>query len=131
MVGLWKPHLALRRVLWLDLDLAPLRCHASCVEKRKPHHDLRAFKALFSTVTALTVTSAAMKDALALGYTRQKMVEAIQAMEPRHFYKSMTALADHTCWQDVYHVPHEGTLLYVKFTDDRITAFRVLSFKKR
>ena len=101
------------------------------MEKRKPHHDLRAFKALFSNVTALAVTTTAMKDAHALGYTRQRMVEAIQAMEPSHFYKSMTALADHTCWQDVHHVPYEGTLLYVKFTDDRITVFRLLSFKKR
>jgi len=69
------------------------------VEKRKPHHELRAFKALFSKADALVVT--------------------------------ITALADHTCWQDVYHVPSEGIVLYVKFTDDRITVFRLLSFKRK
>ena len=52
-------------------------------------------------------------------------------MEPKHFYKSMTALSDHTAWQDVYHVPHNGRVLYVKFTGDRVTDFRLLSFKEK
>ena len=45
--------------------------------------------------------------------------------------KSMTALADHTQWQDVYHVPWGDLLLYVKFTDDLITEFLLLSFKEK
>ncbi len=101
------------------------------VEKRKPHHDLTAFKAHFFTADALAVTKTALADAQALGFTRRKMVEAIQAIRPGHFYKSMTALADHTCWQDVYHVPFEGLVLYVKFTNDRLTVFRLLSFKEK
>lgn len=32
------------------------------------------------------------------------------------FYKSMTTYDDHTVWQDVYHVDHNGRLLYVKIT---------------
>jgi len=111
--------------------MAPYRCHYGAVEKRKPHHELRAFKALFSKADALVVTRTALADALALGYTRAKIVDVIQATEPEHFYKSMTSLTDHTCWQDVYHVPSEGIVLYVKFTDDRITVFRLLSFKRK
>lgn len=30
----------------------------------------------------------------------------------------MTSFADHTIWQDVYHVPYDDTVLYVKFTVD-------------
>jgi len=32
---------------------------------------------------------------------------------------------------DVYHVPWEGVTLYVKFTDDVVTEFVVLSFKEK
>jgi motility quorum-sensing regulator/GCU-specific mRNA interferase toxin len=74
------------------------------VEKRKPHHDLTAFRNAFSTPEALRATRTAVHDAGKLGFTRSGMVEVIQSMRPAHFYKSMTALADHTAWQDVYHV---------------------------
>jgi hypothetical protein len=30
----------------------------------------------------------------------------------------MTSLASSEIWQDVYHVPHGGLVLYVKFTTD-------------
>ena len=59
------------------------------------------------------------------------MVMAVAGMQARHFYKSMTALADHTRWQDVYHVPFAGLVLYVKFTAERMTGFRLLSFKEK
>lgn len=101
------------------------------MEKRKPHYDLAAFKTAFSTVKALHMTLTAASDALALGCTKTKVVEIIQGMSAGQFYKSMTAHTDHTSWQDVYHVPWEGLVLYVKFSDDRITAFRLLSFKER
>jgi motility quorum-sensing regulator/GCU-specific mRNA interferase toxin len=101
------------------------------VEKRKPHHDLPAFKKAFSTEKTLYMTLTAASDALALGCTRSKVVEVIQGMKSIHFYKSMTTQGDSTSWQDVYHVPWDEKTLYVKFTDDRITAFRVLSFKEK
>ena len=47
------------------------------------------------------------------------------------FYKSMTALMDHRTWQDVYHVPADGLVLYVKFQADVVTEFRLMSFKER
>lgn len=52
-------------------------------------------------------------------------------MKPSQFYKSMTSFADSRHWQDVYHVPWQGLTLYVKFTDDALTEFTVLSFKER
>lgn len=52
-------------------------------------------------------------------------------MQRRHFYKSMTSYADHRIWQDVYHVPSEVGLLYVKFTADAFAEFLLLSFKEK
>lgn len=46
------------------------------------------------------------------------------------FVKSMTTYADHRLWQDVYHVPTRGLLLYVKFQADVLTEFTVVSFKE-
>lgn len=46
------------------------------------------------------------------------------------FYKSMTTFADHRLWQDVYHVPADGLLLYIKFQADVVTDFTLVSFKE-
>lgn len=43
----------------------------------------------------------------------------------------MTAYADHRVWQDVYYVPSEAGVLYVKFTADVMTEFLLLSFKEK
>lgn len=101
------------------------------MEKRKPTYDLDAFKSAFCRVDRLHMTLTARQDAVGLGFSDRDVVAAIQVMERRHFYKSMTAFADHTAWQDVYHVPFRGVLLYVKFTADRVTVFRLLSFKEK
>ena len=55
----------------------------------------------------------------------------IQTMKQEHFFKSMTAYADHRLWQDVYHVPSSIGVLYVKFTADVLTKFLLLSFKEK
>ncbi len=53
-------------------------------------------------------------------------------MDKTHFYKSMTSNYDVSVWQDVYHVPHVGGTLYVKFTDNgSVTQFTLLSFKEK
>lgn len=112
--------------------MTPLRCHSAVVEKRKPHHDLASFKKAFSSPERVRVTRTALKDAQAQGFTLAMMVEVFQSMRSPHFYKSMTSLADSTCWQDVYHVPWgDDLLLYIKFTDDLITEFLLLSFKEK
>jgi len=72
-----------------------------------------------------------MQGARALGFSVQEMLTVFQVMKPRHFFKSMTSYHDHTQWQDVYYVPYEGLVLYVKFTTDCVTGFRLLSFKEK
>jgi len=100
-------------------------------EKRQSTYDLEAFKAAFSSVERLAVTGAALRSAAALGFGRTEIVETIQTMRREHFYKSMTAYADHRLWQDVYHVPSSVGVLYVKFTADVLTKFLLLSFKEK
>jgi motility quorum-sensing regulator/GCU-specific mRNA interferase toxin len=98
-------------------------------EKRKPTYDLDAFKAAFSSVERLRVTSTAIRTAAALGFGRAEIVETIQTMQRSQFYKTMTSYADHRVWQDVYHVPSSAGMLYVKFTADTVSEFLLLSFK--
>jgi hypothetical protein len=43
----------------------------------------------------------------------------------------MTSIYDASVWQDVYHVPHAGGTLYVKFTDNGGSEFTLLSFKEK
>ena len=43
----------------------------------------------------------------------------------------MTSYANHRLWQDVYHVPSEAGVLYVKSTADVVTQFLLLSFKEK
>ena len=99
-------------------------------EKWMPHHDLEAIKLAFSKGNGL-VTRIATQDAAGLGYGSEEITAIIQTMVKGHFYKSMTSNYDASVWQDVYHVPHTGGTLYVKFTDNGGTGFTLLSFKEK
>jgi len=101
------------------------------MDKRRPTYDLEAFKAAFPTAASLNVTSTAIRDAADIGFTRGGIVATLQTMSRTHFYKSMTSHADHRVWQDVYHVPSAIGVLYVKFTADAVTDFKLLSFKEK
>jgi motility quorum-sensing regulator/GCU-specific mRNA interferase toxin len=99
-------------------------------DKWRPRHDLEAIKAAFSEGNGL-VTRTATQDAVRLGYGSTEITAIIQTITKRHFYKSMTSVYDASVWQDVYHVPHVGGTLYVKFTDNGGSEFTLLSFKER
>lgn len=101
------------------------------MDKRRPTYDLESFKAAFSTAEALNMTITAANDAAALGFGRSEIVTLLQTMRPLHFYKSMTSHADYKLWQDVYHVPSAVGVLYVKFTANTVTLFKLLSFKEK
>lgn len=101
------------------------------MEKRRPTYDLGAIKQALGSVETLAMTSSALRDATALGFDRGGVVETIGSIERTMFYKSMTTYADHRLWQDVYHVPARGLVLYVKFQADTITEFTVMSFKEK
>lgn len=54
----------------------------------------------------------------------------VQSISRDHFYKSMTSLADHRIWQDVYHAHVGDLVLYVKFTTDS-EGYLVISLKEK
>lgn len=101
------------------------------MEKGKPHHDINAAKEVFADPEELPATGTAYDGARELGLGPKEMVEALQGMERKHFYKSMTSYWDHKQWQDVYLVPYGEWLIYIKFTNDVVTDFRLLSFKEK
>jgi motility quorum-sensing regulator/GCU-specific mRNA interferase toxin len=101
------------------------------MEKRKPTFDLVRIKTVFASVDRLNVTGSAIRSAARLGFGRAEILETIQSIERRQFVKSMTSYSNHRVWQDVYHVPSEAGLLYVKFTEDAVAEFLLLSFKEK
>ena len=99
--------------------------------KKISHFDLGSIKREFSKGKGL-FTRAATRDAAALGYGSKEVVSIIRTMSKDQFYKAMTSNHDGRVWQDVYHVPHVGGTLYVKFTDNgSVTEFTLLSFKEK
>ena len=101
------------------------------MDKRKPTYALAAIKAAMGRVDTLSMTSSALRDAVALGFDRNAVAQTIKTIDRTMFYKSMTTNADHKIWQDVYHVPSEQGAVYVKFAADAVTEFLLLSFKEK
>ncbi|MCI7329919.1 MAG: type II toxin-antitoxin system MqsR family toxin [Selenomonadaceae bacterium] len=96
------------------------------MEKRKPTYDLDSFKQ-----SDFAITKKATQTAAELGLDDTGIRQVVAGMEPSMFYKSMTSYANHRIWQDVYHVPWNDDVLYVKFTEGVISEFLLLSFKRK
>jgi motility quorum-sensing regulator/GCU-specific mRNA interferase toxin len=85
------------------------------VEKRRPSHDLEAFKRVAGNPATLRITYVAQRNARDLGFDLPDTAAMVRAMDRRMFYKSMTSFADHRSWEDVYHLPTEsGLTIYLK-----------------
>lgn len=100
------------------------------MEKRVRAYDLEAIKQVFSSAGNLRVTATALRDARAMGFSQQDMVDAIQQLDRKDFVKSMTSHADHRVWQDVYNTEFNGYFLYIKFQVDKMGHF-IISFKEK
>lgn len=96
------------------------------VDKFTPTYDLDSFKQ-----SNYEIKFAAMQGAAAIGLGLPDIKNAVQSMNHKHFYKSMTSYQNHRICQDVYHVPYKEFMLYVKFTQGTITDFALLSFKEK
>ena len=96
------------------------------MEKFNPSYSLSEFK---NSDFKITIT--AQRTARDLGFNIDGVKRVVSTMELKHFYKSMTSYANHKIWQDVYHVPYGDLILYVKFTQNVISEFTLLSFKEK
>lgn len=97
------------------------------MEKRSPHCKLPVVKALVESGKVRT-THAARAGASELGITFSDMLNVVMALTPADFYKSMTTLADHKVWQDVYRPRTQAGNVYLKLTV--IDEVLIVSFKE-
>ena len=100
------------------------------MEKRKPHYALDTIKAAFADAGSLNRSFVSKQGADELDMDDSAVVAVIQGLSQRDFDKSMTSLADHRVWQDVYKPRVGGRTIYVKFTLDAQQAPLLISFKE-
>lgn len=100
--------------------------------KRKPHHDLAAIQAKFADVETLEITYKATRDAQAIGYSLEDIVDVVQTLEPGDFVKSETAHnpSNLKIWHDTYNIPCDGLFLYLKFAGETLIDVMLTSFKE-
>jgi len=101
--------------------------------KSTPHHDLTAIQMKFADVDSLLITAKAVRDAQAIGYSLEDVVDVVQALEPRDFVKSETAHKppNHRMWHDTYVIPYDEMDLYLKFAGETLIDIVLTSFKER
>ena len=100
------------------------------MEKLKPHYGLAAVKAAFADASSLNRSFVSKQGAGELDMDDAAVVAVIQGLSASDFDKSMTSMADHRVWQDVYKPSAGGRMLYVKFTLDARQALFLISFKE-
>lgn len=61
-----------------------------------------------------------------MGFGSEDIASFIQKIERDHFDKSVTSHYNHREWQDVYHVPSDAGVIYIKFRGDVVTEFLLL-----
>ena len=97
------------------------------MEKRTPHCELSRVKVLIHAGNVRT-THTARIGADAMGFDYFGMLAVVLALKPTDFYKSMTTLADHAIWQDVYRPKTPAGDVYLKLTV--IDDVPIVSFKE-
>jgi motility quorum-sensing regulator / GCU-specific mRNA interferase toxin len=97
------------------------------MEKATPHCKLSVVKALINAGEVRT-TKATREGAAALGFGFDGILAIVLSLTTDDFYKSMTTLADHRVWQDVYRPNTPAGDVYLKLTviDDVL----IVSFKE-
>ena len=100
--------------------------------KRQPHHDLAAIQTKFVDAESLEITTKAVRDAQAIGYSLEDIVDVVQALEAGDFVKSETAHSppNSKVWHDTYNIPCDGLYLYLKFAGETLIDVALTSFKQ-
>ena len=98
------------------------------MEKQTPHYPLLAIQAQMRSLPEMNLTLSARSGIRAAGMSQVDALALVQSLDRKDFHKSMTTLADHKVWQDVYHGEWNGLGLYVKF--QQAGEYFVISFKE-
>ena len=70
------------------------------LDKYKPTYDLNSFKH-----SDYGIKQSALSGAAAMGFERRDILQAVESMQPKHFYKSMTS---YNSEEDVPHLYRWG-----------------------
>ncbi|MBV1705290.1 MAG: type II toxin-antitoxin system MqsR family toxin [Hyphomicrobiales bacterium] len=100
------------------------------MEKLEPHYELATIKAAFADPSSLDRSFVSKQGADDLDMGDAAVAAVIQGLSAADFDKSMTSMADHRVWQDVYKPRVRGRTLYVKFTLDAMNALLLIRFKE-
>ncbi len=92
----------------------------------KPAHNLSDFKS-----GKLVIARSALRGAAAIGMSKADIKTALAGLDPAHFYKSIAAERMPGAAMDVYHLPHAGRAIYVKFVRAPNGVYFRTSFKER
>ena len=96
-----------------------------------PSYDLVMIKKTFNCIANLRMTGSARQGAVALGFTDQDVVDAIQALTLADFFKTMPPVnKGFSAMHDVYKPCFKGVDLYIKF-QVLSSGQLLLSFKHR
>ena len=82
------------------------------MEKLKPHYALEMIKAAFIDPSRLNRSFVSKQGSDDLDMDDAAVVAAIQGLSRLDFDKSMTSIADHRIWQDVYKPRIAGCMIY-------------------
>jgi len=95
-----------------------------------PTYQLQDIKNALNRVSKLRMTRVARQGANELGMDDQDIINAIQAITPSQFYKTMPSnKLPNALYLDVYRTHWNGKNVYAKFQD--VCGFLVVSFKLR
>jgi hypothetical protein len=98
----------------------------------EPTYDLHELQRLIGQGrVSSAITEAAQEGAGAIGLGVVDIVEAVLALTPDHFYKSMEAERFPGLWQDVYHLEFRGVWLYIKLQRSLTGLAVVVQCKRR
>jgi motility quorum-sensing regulator/GCU-specific mRNA interferase toxin len=100
---------------------------AGKMEKYKPHCSIKKMLELLEC-DDIEFTFSALSGAAELAIDHDNMEAIIKSLTGADFYKSMTAINDHTVWHDVYKPRTTFGELYIKIIVS--TTVLVVSFKR-
>ena len=99
--------------------------------KLTPTYDLNSIKKAFLNPEQLLMTSSAKQGQITLNFSNEDVVDAIQGLKERNFYKSRPPInPKFVAWQDVYKTNFNEVDLYIKFQVN-VKRELILSFKEK
>ena len=86
----------------------------------------------FCDAESLEITLKATRDAQAVGYSLEDVVDVVRALEPGDFLKSERAHSplNSKVWHDSYRILFDELWLYLKFAGETLIDIVLTSFKE-